>query len=205
MLIKMFPKRSTIALLHLRKKYRYADIVPINNNDRQNAWRVTRPNGDILIIKHNFHDYIIADHEVAILQSLPAWWGLRFADSFKIGDLHYVATHEIANIPWSQYNEEHADTIATFLYRQIEWLYNNNILHTDLRLDNILLNVDQTTAIIIDFEKHRTNISREQLYAEYMQFTHIFPSLTRDILRELIVANLDGYENQKSTKLDPTL
>jgi len=103
------------------------------------------------------------DTEVAILRRLPAYWGIKYIDSFISPSRlnRIIVTTQFINCPWSELKPANYERIARSIVSQINWLHENNISHGDLELKNILLACDQSRAVIIDFEKSKQDTSAE--------------------------------------------
>ena len=103
------------------------------------------------------------DTEVAILRRLPAYWGIKYIDSFVSTSRlnRVIVTTQFVNCPWAELKPANYERIAQSIVSQINWLHANNISHGDLELKNILLACDQSRAVIIDFEKSKQATSVE--------------------------------------------
>ncbi len=82
-------------------------------------------------------------------------------------------TTEFANCPWS--TTKASPSIRDDLVKQLSWLHENNILHNDLELKNILLSCDGKRAVIIDFEKSKHNPTEEEKAEEMKYLLSILP------------------------------
>lgn len=98
------------------------------------------------------------ENEKAVLEKLPSWWGLRYAGSFATDTDFINMTYEVSTCKWSTTRIPNPDSIAYQLTRQLKWLHDNQILHNDLELKNVMLSCDGTKAVLIDFEKSKVGV-----------------------------------------------
>jgi serine/threonine protein kinase len=93
--------------------------------------------------------------EKGVLEHLPAWWNLRLIHAFRNETMRVIVTPELPTSSWLLYQPSVASDKATAqsLERQLRWLHDEGIQHTDLELKNVMLTPEGP--VIIDFEKAR--------------------------------------------------
>lgn len=93
--------------------------------------------------------------EKEVLAHLPAWWNLRLVHAFRNDTIRVIITPELPTSSWLLYEPSVAEdkAMTQSLERQLRWLHNEGIQHTDLELKNVMLT--PAGPVIIDFEKAR--------------------------------------------------
>ena len=150
------------------------------------------------------------DTEVAILRRLPAYWGIKYIDSFVSTSRlnRIIVTTQFINCPWAELKPANYERIARSIVSQMNWLHENNISHGDLELKNILLACDQSRAVIIDFEKSKQDTTdekkardKETLLAAIREYKPDFEAtMTTALSGRLRRASFSGTRLRKTNK-----
>jgi serine/threonine protein kinase len=154
---------------------RYGGVTEVANTRHWNVASVVTADGTRcvakLVVDHDFDDMrkasVSSCVERGIYRLLPAWWGVRYVDHFRVPDAGFViVTTDFPNRSWSTYVPSEADDAAVVrqLKKQLRWLQSIGVAHGDLELKNILLSSGPRVRVaIIDFEKSTRRASVKKL------------------------------------------
>ncbi len=142
-------------------------VEPLTTTRHLNVVRIyDRQTGETMVAKGIFH--VEGDDELGpeqmdrafavekeVLAHLPAWWNLWLVDAFRNDSIRVIVTPELPTSSWLLYQPSVASdrAVAQSLEKQLRWLHEQGIQHTDLELKNVMWT--PAGPVVIDFEKAR--------------------------------------------------
>jgi hypothetical protein len=135
----------------VRNHYPAYEVTPLGTTRHFNVVRILNTaTGESMVAKGIFHiegdpdlgpeqsDAAFAT-EAAVLENLPAWWGIWLLNAFRTDRVRIVVTPELPTRPWSTHvpSVDADRAIAAALGRQLRYLHSQHVAHRDLELKKV--------------------------------------------------------------------